>query len=120
RRSPSGPGGRASGENFGAAVGLERVTFAAARNHVAEGIAAAVNPGNHVVEAARSWAEPAGTVEAEAALARVDGFAQRARLQEIHLFEIDLAGNVAAAAMARISLSKRTSTRWPVRLHSAG
>ena len=53
-----------------------------------------MNPGNHVVEAARSWAEPAGTVEAEAALARVDGFAQRARLQEIHLFEIDLAGNV--------------------------
>ena len=79
---------------LGTALGLERVTFAAAGNQVAVGIAAGVNPGNHVVEAARSWAEPAGTVEAEAAFARVDAFAQRARLQEIHLFELGLAGRV--------------------------
>ena len=114
---------------LGTALGLERVTFAAAGNQVAVGIAAGVNPGNHVVEAARSWAEPAGTVEAEAAFARVDAFAQQARLQEIHLFELDLAGRVRgrgngsnlagqahvdemAGAVAFVQAQPRLPSRW--------
>src|SRR5882762_3614835 len=45
-----------------------------------------------MLEAAHASAEPPQTIEADAAFARMNGLAQRLRLQEIHLLQVALAG----------------------------
>ncbi len=53
-----------------------------------------------MVEAAHPSGEPAQTIEAHAAFARMNGLAPRLRLQEIHLLEVGCAGQPRRAARA--------------------
>src|SRR5216683_4727723 len=66
-----------------------RVAFDATRNQVAVGIAPHLHPRHDVVQALHRRRGPAHTVEALAALARVDGLAQRRVLQKVCLLDVN-------------------------------
>src|SRR6266404_5428388 len=109
------------------------VAFHAARDQVAVGIASQVRPWHDVVQALHRWRGPAQTIEALAALARVDGLSQRLAVQKVRFLEIHRAQAPAPSSLvaarlsmrfsltARISLGSRTSTtrlnllRWTMR-----
>src|SRR5258707_7236586 len=65
-----------------------RVAFCAGGNQVAVRIAASPDSRHDMIEAAHPSGEPAQTIEAHAAFARMNGLAPRLRLQEIHLLEV--------------------------------
>src|SRR5260370_37112152 len=71
----------------GGALRFIGVTVQTARDEVAEGIAPELGLRDDMVEAPSLGNEPAQTIEAAAALAGVDGAAERTRLQEIGLRE---------------------------------
>src|SRR5258708_35528292 len=77
-----------------------RVAFCARGNQVAVRIAAPPDSRHGMVEAAHPSGEPAQTIEAHAAFARMNGLAPRLRLQEIHLLEVGCAGQPRRAARA--------------------
>jgi len=104
-------GGQAAGAVEGAKKILCRgfaflgVALHATRNEVAVGIAPHAGKGHDMVEAARAGGEPAQTIEAEAAVARVNGGAPRLRLQEIHLLDVGgalLTGQAGAGNFSRL------------------
>src|SRR6266446_4006670 len=66
-----------------------RVAFDATRNQVAVGIAPLPYPRHDVVQALDRRRRPAHTVEALAALARVDGLSQRRVLQKVCLLDVN-------------------------------
>src|SRR5712664_515066 len=68
-------------------VALARVAFETAGNQVAVGIAPEAHAGHDVVEAVHVSGSAAKTVKAGAALAIVNGFAERPGFQEIRGFE---------------------------------
>src|SRR5712664_1561452 len=98
------------------------VAFHGARDQVAVGIASQVRPWHDVVQALHRWRGPAQTIEALAALARVDGLSQRLAVQKVRFLEIHRAQAPAPSSLvaarlsmrfsltARISLGSRTST----------
>jgi len=63
------------------------VAFHAARNEIAVGIGPHAGKRHDMVEATHVGGEPAQTIEAKAAIARMDGRAPRVHLQEIHLLD---------------------------------
>lgn len=67
----------------------------AAGDQVAIGIAAELHARNDVVEALHPDGDPAKAIKAEAALARVDGLAERASFHEIYFFEVGRATEAA-------------------------
>ena len=67
-----------------------RVAFHTARDQIAIGIVAGPRLRHHVVEAPHGRSSPAQTIEAVAALPRVDGLAQRHTVQKICFFDFDL------------------------------
>ena len=67
------------------------VTFHAAGNQVAVGIAARPGKRHDMIEAAHPVGEPAQTIEAQATVARMNGRAPRFHLQEIHLLDASAA-----------------------------
>ncbi len=83
---------------LGGALRLVGVAIEAARDEVAEGIAAEVRLRDDVVEAPSLGNEPAQTIEAAAAFAGVDGAAERTGLEEIGLREAGTAGSSGGAA----------------------
>src|SRR6266446_7043524 len=66
-----------------------RVAFYATRDQVAIGIAPHLHPRHDVVQALHRRRGPAQTVEALAALARVDGLSQRRVLQKVCLLDVN-------------------------------
>ncbi len=82
----------------GGALSLLRVAFEAAGDEVAVGVATQLDAGDNMVEAADAGGEPAQAVKATAALARVDGLAQRPGFEEIRLLEGDGAGQAGRVA----------------------
>src|SRR6266478_3481501 len=66
-----------------------RVAFDATRDQVAVGIAPHLHPRHDVVQALHRRRGPAHTVEALAALARVDGLSQRRVLQKVCLLDVN-------------------------------
>ncbi len=63
------------------------VALDAARDEVPVRTAAETHARHNMIEALLRWGKPAQTVEAEAALAGVDGLAKRASLQEVGILE---------------------------------
>jgi hypothetical protein len=64
------------------------VALDAGRDEIAVGIAAHAGKGHDMIEAADAGGEPAQTIEAEAAVARMNDVAPRADLKEIHLLDV--------------------------------
>jgi len=77
---------------FGAGCSLLGVAFDAAGNEIAIGIAAPAGLRDDVVEDSPTSDEAPQTIKAQAALARMNGFAPTTDLQEIHLLEVAAAG----------------------------
>jgi len=77
---------------FGGGCSLLRVAFDAAGNEIAVGIAASADMRDDMVEDSPTSDKPPQTIKAQAALARMNGLAPAADLQEIHLLEVGAAG----------------------------
>ena len=78
-------------EIFGGGCSLLRVAFDAAGNEIAVGIAPPAGLRDDVVEDSPTGDEAPQTIKAQAALARMNGFAPTADLQEIHFLEVGAA-----------------------------
>lgn len=72
---------------FAGAFAFLGVAFDAGRDEVAMGVAAAVNARDNVIEAPRAGREATETVEAQAALTRMDEFAKRPHFEEVDVLE---------------------------------
>src|SRR6266478_1074145 len=90
-----------------------RVAFCAGGNQVAVRIAASPDSRHDMVEAAHPSGQPAQTIEAHAAFARMNGLPQRLRLQEIHLFEVGRARQPRRAARASLWTDGANLPRQP-------
>ena len=77
---------------FGGSFSLLRVAFDAAGNEIAVGIAPPADMRDDMVEDSPTSEEPPQTIKAQAAVARVNGLAPTAHLQEVHLLEAGAAG----------------------------
>ena len=77
---------------FAAAFSLLRVAFQAARNEIAVGIAPPADMRDDMVQDSPTTDAPPQAIEAQAALAHMNGLAPAAHLQEIHLLEVGAAG----------------------------
>ena len=73
---------------FGGRFSLLRVAFDAAGNGIAAGIAASAGPRDDMVEDSPTSDEAPQTIKALAALARMNGLAPAADLQEVQLLEV--------------------------------
>jgi len=82
---------------FGGSFSLQRVAFDAAGNEILVGIAPPAGKRDDMVEDAPTSDEPPQTIKAQAALARMNGLAPAAHLQEIHLLEVGPAGPLGEA-----------------------
>ncbi len=71
------------------AFAFERVAFQARRDEVAVGVAPRGHARHDVIDALVSRVGWPQAIKAAAALARVDGLAQRRRLPKIHIFQAD-------------------------------
>ena len=73
---------------FGGCFSLLRVAFDAAGDEITVGIAASAGPRDDVVEHSPTGDEPPQAIKALAALARMNGLAPAAHLQEIQLLQV--------------------------------
>jgi len=77
---------------FGGRFSLLRVALDATGDEIAVGIAASTDVRDDMVEDSPAGGESPQTIKAQAALARMNGLAPAAHLQEIHLLEVAAAG----------------------------
>ncbi len=91
---------------FGGACSLLRVAFDAAGNEIAVGTVPTAGLRDDVVEDSPTGDEPPQTIKAQAALARMNGFAPTADPQEIHLLEVGTAA-LAGEAGGHSALGRR-------------
>jgi len=96
---------------FGGRFSLLRVALDAAGNEIAVGIAASAGLRDNMVEHSPTSDEPPQAIKAQAALARMNGLAPTAHLQEIHLLEVGAAGPPSEAGGHRSRAARRVSPR---------
>ncbi len=82
---------------FGGGCSLLRIALDATGNEIAVGIAPPAGLRDDVVEDSATGGEPPQTIKAQAAVARMNGFAPTADLQEIHFLDVGAAAPASEA-----------------------